>query len=654
MRTARRSLLPFAVMAILAVGLAAYANSLDGALVFDDWPGLVLNPFIRSLRTAVSAPPDSTLAGRPVVSMTFAANLLLAGGETGAAFVRGAHAVNIGIHLAAALALFGVVRRTLRSSVLAARFGPSATTVSMVCSMLWVAHPLTTSAVTYVVQRAESLMGLMYLLTLHAAIRAWTSRPAARSAWSVASVACCAAGMGCKEVMVTAPLLVGLHDALFSEPAARSSSWRQLLKTVWGARWPLYGALAATWLVLFALVASNPRPRSVGVGIGDWSAWLYLKTQAGVIAHYFGLAVWPVRLSMDYAVSPAVSAIEVLPQLLILTACVVATGVGVVRRSSWAFAGAWVFLILAPSSSVLPIVTEVAAEHRMYLPLAGIVSLAVVLGWGVLERLSVRMSAAVPRRAGATAVRRGGAVLSATIALVLVGSSVVLTRQRNDEFRSEDALWAAAVRHQPGNARAQGNLGAVLVRQRRYAEAEGPLRLSLALRPDDQDTLSNLGAALCGQGRLSEGIPHLERALTLAPDFGEARFNLAEALLQSGRTAEALAAYRQVLEQAPDSVRTMKRLAAILASDPHDDIRDGRLAVSIAEQLLVATNGRDVDAFDLLAAAYAEAGRMEEAVRVGEIAVGVARQSGREDQAREIAERVSLYRSGRPYRQAAR
>jgi tetratricopeptide (TPR) repeat protein len=340
--------------------------------------------------------------------------------------------------------------------------------------------------------------------------------------------------------------------------------------------------------------------------------------------------------------------------MLILTACVVATGFGVVRRSSWAFAGAWVFLILAPSSSVLPIVTEVAAEHRMYLPLAGIVSLAVVLWWGVLERLSVRMSAAMPHGAGATGVRRGGAVLSATIVLALVSSSVVLTRQRNDEFRSEDALWAAAVRHQPENARAQGNLGAALVRQRRYAEAEGPLRLSLALRPDDQDTLSNLGAALCGQGRLSEGIPHLERALTLAPDFGEARFNLAEALLQSGRTAEALAAYRQVLEQAPDSVRTMKRLAAILASDPHDDIRDGRLAVSIAEQLLVATNGRDVDAFDLLAAAYAEAGRMEEAVRVGEIAVGVARQSGREDQAREIAERVSLYRSGRPYRQAAR
>jgi tetratricopeptide (TPR) repeat protein len=166
--------------------------------------------------------------------------------------------------------------------------------------------------------------------------------------------------------------------------------------------------------------------------------------------------------------------------------------------------------------------------------------------------------------------------------------------------------------------------------------------------------LSNLGSALCGQGRLSEGIVLLERAVSLAPDFGEARFNLAEALLQSGRTAEALAAYRQVLQQAPDSVRTMKRLAVLLASDPHDDVRDGRLAVSIAEQLLVATNGRDVDAFDLLAAAYAESGRAEEAVRVGQIAVGIARQSGRTDQAREIEERVSLYRSGRAYRRPVR
>ena len=635
----------FAVFCIAAAGLAAYSNSLDGALVLDDWPGLVANPFLRSLRTAIFAPPDSTLAGRPVVSLTFAANLIAAGGEPGAAFIRGAHAVNMAIHLAAALALFGIIRRTLTSSALAARVGRFAIPVSALCSMLWVAHPLTTSAVTYVVQRAESLMGLMYLLTLYGAIRAWTAGPRARAAWCVLSVTCCAAGMGCKEVMVSAPLIVFLHDALFSETAHRSSSWRPLLRALWRARWPLYGALAATWLLLFAVIASNPRPRSVGVGLGGWSSWLYLKTQAGVIVHYLALVVWPAHLSLDYAVPATTSATGVLPQIVFLSVLVVATAWGVARRAPWAFAGAWVFLILAPSSSVLPIVTEVAAEHRMYLPLAGAVSLAVLLCFAAARRLI---------HGKGEHASWAGTALAVALALLLVGVCVTATRHRNEEFRTEETLWAATVRHQPENPRAQNNLGVARLRQRRFAEAEAPLRSSVALRPDDPESLSNLGAALCGQGRLADGIELLQRALAVSPGSGEARFNLGEALRESGRAAEALAAYREVLQRAPDSVRTMKRTVALLASDPHDDVRDGRLAVQIAERLLVATNGRDGDAFDLLGAAYAESGRMDEAVRTGEIAAGLARLAGRHDEAAQIEARVVQYRSGQPYRSAVR
>ncbi len=643
-RPPRRST-ALAIVVILATGLAAYSNSLAGALVLDDWAGLVANPFITSLRTALSAPPDSTLAGRPVVSLTFAANLVAAGGQPGAAFVRGAHAVNLAIHLAAALALFGVLRRTLASPPLAARFGAFASPLSTVCSVLWVAHPLTTSAVTYVIQRAESLMGLMYLLTLYCAIRAWTTHPRARAAWSALSVACCAAGMGSKEVMVSAPLIVGFHDALFSSVAVRSTTWRQLMRALWRARWPLYAGLAATWLILAALVAASPRPRSAGVGLDGWSSWLYLQTQAAVIVHYLWLVAWPRSLSLDYPVRAAASLAEVLPQMLFLSALAGATAWGVARRSPWSFAGAWVFLVLAPSSSVLPIVTEVAAEHRMYLPLSGILSLAVALSFAAIDRLS---------GPGGVAARRTAAALSIALALLLSGSCVVLTRQRNADFRSEETLWAATVRLQPRNPRALNNLGAALLRQGRFAEAEASLRSSVALRPDDAESLSNLGAALSGQGRLADGIGFLQRALALSPDFGEARFNLGEALRESGRTAEALAAYRQVLRQAPDSVRTMKRVVALLASDPHDDVRDGRLAVSVAERVLVATNGGDVDAFDLLAAAYAEAGRFEEAVRAGQIAAGQARLAGRNGQAAQIEERVTLYRSGRPYRSAVR
>src|SRR2546423_137761 len=80
-------------------------------------------------------------------------------------------------------------------------------------ALLWVAHPLQTESVTYIVQRAESLMGLFYLLTLYAFVRGATAAErATRLRWFGAALGACLLGMGTKEVMATAPLLVLLYD----------------------------------------------------------------------------------------------------------------------------------------------------------------------------------------------------------------------------------------------------------------------------------------------------------------------------------------------------------------------------------------------------------------------------------------------------------
>ena len=98
-----------------------------------------------------------------------------------------------------------------------------ASVLALSCALLWAVHPLTTSAVTYLVQRVESLMALCVLLTLYCSIRAWSGS----RWWTAAAVSACAAGMASKESMVAAPLLVVIWDAVFSGV----QPWRALLRS---------------------------------------------------------------------------------------------------------------------------------------------------------------------------------------------------------------------------------------------------------------------------------------------------------------------------------------------------------------------------------------------------------------------------------------
>ena len=173
-----------AALVIAVAALAAYANSLSGPFIFDDPSSIVSNPTIRSLWPpwdALAAPRVGvTVGGRPVLNLSLAVNYALGGTN-----VVGYHVGNLAIHLAAALALFGLVRRTLLGAA-GGRFAPDATFLAAAAAGLWVVHPLQTESVTYVIQRAESLMGMFYLLTLYCFARSVDST--VRVWWSAARV----------------------------------------------------------------------------------------------------------------------------------------------------------------------------------------------------------------------------------------------------------------------------------------------------------------------------------------------------------------------------------------------------------------------------------------------------------------------------------
>src|SRR5271170_509528 len=150
---------------IVAAGLLAYRKSYGGPFVFDDPPSILYNATIRHLWPfwSVLRPPHGegiTVGGRPVLNLSLAVNYAISGTR-----VWSYHALNLLIHILAGLTLFGIVRRTLErvgSGDLARPY-----LLGLAITLLWILHPLQTESVTYVVQRAESLMGLFYLLTLY-------------------------------------------------------------------------------------------------------------------------------------------------------------------------------------------------------------------------------------------------------------------------------------------------------------------------------------------------------------------------------------------------------------------------------------------------------------------------------------------------------
>jgi tetratricopeptide (TPR) repeat protein len=595
------------VLLIVLAGIWAYSNSLNGVFVLDDVRAIVQNVTIRSLTPlgeSLAPPPRSTVSGRPFANLSFAVNYAISGLN-----VRSYHILNVGIHLACALALFGVVRRTLLSDRLRDRFSDSATYVAASAALIWVVHPLTTSAVTYIVQRVESLMSLFYLLTLYCAIRAGAQR-----AWQLAAVLFCTVGMATKEVMVTAPVAVLVWDVIF-RPGRR-------------IRWGFLCGLAATWIVFAVLVSREFRTPSISLSVA--TAWQYLLTQAEVLTQYLRLSLVPSPLVFLYTWPLVTSVRGVIGEAMFMSALLGLTVVGLSQRHPLTFAGALFFLILAPTSSVIPIVTEVAAEHRMYLPLAAVLATLVVGVFLASHRfLGLR---------GAVAT-----IFVVTLAAVLTYGS--LTRARNRDYASEQQLWADTVNKDPQNQRARVAYGSVLAQGGRVSEAEQQFRRAVELNPRDALARSRLASTLAAQGRFDDAVTQLREALTLDDSDIDGHRMLGQILAMRREDAEAIVHLERALLAQTDNPQLLVQVASLRADSRDLSVQDLERATKLAERAVELTSRREATALDVLGLAYARQRRFVEAASAAQDALAIARATGNAAAVKSIETRLSAYKA---------
>ena len=217
---------------------------------------------------------------------------------------------------------------------------------------------------------------------------------------------------------------------------------------------------------------------------------------------------------------------------------------------------------------------------------------------------------------------------------------------RRDEA---ERRYRAAVQSDPTLTMAHLNLGVVLQDNGRLAEAAGAYREAVRLNPDLAEAHLRLGKTSALQGQLTEALDAYRQAVRADPRLLIARVRLAAVLNELGRTGEAIAAYREVLRMDSELPMAQNSLAWILATH-HDPIhRDGEQAVRLAEQAARSTQFERTGVLDTLAAAYAEAGRFEDAVRTVKQAIDLARSRGNSQAVAELESHLSFYQQGHAF-----
>jgi tetratricopeptide (TPR) repeat protein len=631
----RRSPRLAVTLLVVAAVIAAYLPAIRAPLLYDDINSIDGNPSIRRLwppGTALSPPPGLAVSGRPIVNYSLALSGAI-GRLFGAEAAPGAepptvahHAFNLAIHLACGALLLAILRDALRRQSLSSSLASSPDRVAAPIAALWLIHPIHTEAVNYVVQRTELLVSLFLLATLHASIRARDARGRTRLGWQVAAVASSLLGMGSKEVMIVAPLVVFLYHEAFAPPEPRE-------RRPWG----FYAALVATttWLVSNVLVDS--RAGTVGFDAG-MSPWQYLYSQCWAIMHYLRLLVWPAPLNIDYGSRP-ITGFGGIPGLVALTLAGAAAVVAW-TRPRWrplAFLGAWFFLILAPSSSVVPIATEIAAERRVYLASAAILTLIAI---GVV-RAAAAFGPRPPSRP--TWARPTPWVAAGFLILALV------TFRRSQLYANPEALYRGSIALTPDNPRAYGNLAALLETDpTRRPEAVALYRQALAVDPRYVFALQSLALMAMEERRFDEARTLYERILEIDRDNPDVLARLAMAVAAVDGPATAIPLIERAARERSDprihadlgrlyaadgrldeAIASLSRAQQLGASDPGTNaylgwvlVAAGRLTEAIPrlEDAVRAQPGH-AEHLARLAVAYAEADRRADAARAAAAAL---------------------------------
>ncbi len=620
----------FHLILIIMVGLIAYSNTFKVPFQFDDFNNITDNPLISNLDNFISSSNGYDHNPRRYIGyLTFALNYRFGGLD-----VTGYHIVNLVIHILNAILVYLLVALTFKTpyfrhetldvkretsetqdqeSRTDSRFTihDSRSSIALFSSLLFVAHPLQTQAVTYIVQRFTSLATLFYLLSIVLYIKgrlavqrpvpdhqfpasrqsAHGSQVALSVVYYLLSLASAVLAMKTKEIAFTLPLVIILYESIFFKNGVKKN-------------FLILVPVVLTLMIIPVSIMGTNRP--LGEILSDLSEKTrvhteiprtdYLATEMRVITTYIRLIFLPVNQNLDYDY-PIYHSFLV-PQVFlssIFLLSLLGTAVWLLYRNRQsvtsdkqsaggqsggqagerlgndsmaqqlnklpppftihlsrliAFGILWFFIALSVESSIIPI-TDVIFEHRVYLPSAGaFVAVAAAMS-GMMERF---------RR-----LRRRGNKEFVPFALIIIVLSFA-TFARNSVWNDKALLWEDTIRKAPSNARAHNNLGFVYYERGMLEQAAEQLAAALRLRPWYSDARINLGIVYNAEGMVDQAVEQFMRVLSVNPDDVDAHNNLGIAYVSRGMFDQGIVQYQIALTLKPDYPEAYNNLGVALSS----------------------------------------------------------------------------------------
>jgi len=601
------------LLAIAFVGLIAYSNVFGAPFVFDDLSpesGIASNPVIKHLDNfLVSSKAYKYNPRRFIGYMTFALNYRFGGLE-----VTGYHIVNLVIHIFNALLVYFLVVVTFRTPYFRrlgaegrglTKSGPVAwqhesrgaicdfqspipspvpSSVAVAAALLFVAHPVQTQAVTYIVQRFTSLATFFYLLAVVMYVKGRLGLISSNSlsglSWFMFSLLSAVLAMMTKEIAFTLPIMI----VLFEFTCFRSTLKKKLFF--------LLPVLLTLIVIPASLLHLDRPPGEILSELGERTRvqtgmprWDYFMTQQRVIVTYLRLIFFPVNQNLYYDY-PTYHSLFELPVVLssLLLSALFGTAVyllyinrqadsdtpltpplprGEVKGGGSDFSPftfrpsrlvalgiLWFFITLSVESSLIPI-EDVIFEHRLYLPSVGIF---------------ISIAASLPLLAGRLKERPNMAkgVFPAFIAIIVILTAA--TWVRNTVWQDEVRLMEDVARKSPRSAKVRNGLGHAYMAKGQIEEAIGQFLSAIDLSPDYARAFNSLGVAYGKKGMYEEALEVFLSALALEPRNPEIYNNIGVVFRSLGDTDREITYYQAALEFDPDQPTTHYNLGTAYES----------------------------------------------------------------------------------------
>jgi len=619
----------FALIVITLFTVIIYSNIYQSSFVFDDRPGIQENLDIRNVGNYLSV--DRLLKPRDIVNLTFALNY-----RFGKLNVFGYHLINVLIHIINGFLVYflsltvfkqlspsftkpfdrlngpnsklkrstskerrqgsktGRKQESKKARSLGSEAHPASSQssiinlqssipwMSLVAALIFVAHPIQTQAVTYIVQRFASMAAMFYLASVFFYLKARILQQSSvdggqrsgesdlrtedrgqasgirgafgfrLSAFFGLSIVCGMLAFLSKQNTASLPGVILLAEYLLMD-----RTWEG-----WKRKIPWFVLTFAFWTFFVFYVAGFFSGGIEGQGLledvsrltqetENVSRWSYLCTQFNVLVIYIRLLFLPIGQNLDYLYPFKTGFFDgYTPLAFAFLIGIIVIGIWNIRKKPVICFGIfWFFITLSVESSLIPI-RDALFEHRLYLPMFGF---AIIVSYLVFHFLSKRISWAV------------------AISVVIILCLGTATYLRNITWQDNTNLWSDVVSKNFHNYRAHNNLGFAQSVQGRTEEAIEHYLQALRIKPDFAEAHNNLGNALKKQGHTEKAIEHYLQALRIKPDYAEAHNNLGNALDKQGRTEEAIEHYLQALRINPDFAGGHINLGNVLNKQGHTE-----------------------------------------------------------------------------------